>query len=152
MERQVIIVSMVRNNNQRNIGFAKTPERLNVAFSRAQELLVIIGCYSLFTKFTKTIYQPLSLFFIFDVLENSFRIQAREEKKVLEDASTWLTNFITEDKSVCYSKTLGFCNHPQFSRYCSRYEHIRNRVRILFLPLGVNNKSLNLKNNRENGF
>jgi superfamily I DNA and/or RNA helicase len=51
MERQVIIVSMVRNNNQNNIGFAKTPERVNVAFSRAQELLVIVGCHSLFTQF-----------------------------------------------------------------------------------------------------
>jgi hypothetical protein len=51
MERQVIIVSMVRNNNRKNIGFAKTPERVNVAFSRAQELLVIVGCHSLFTQF-----------------------------------------------------------------------------------------------------
>jgi superfamily I DNA and/or RNA helicase len=51
MERQVIIVSMVRNNSQKNIGFAKTPERVNVAFSRAQELLLIVGCHSLFTQF-----------------------------------------------------------------------------------------------------
>lgn len=53
MERQVIIVSMVRNNEQKNVGFAKKPERVNVAFSRAQELLVIIGCHSLFTEFTQ---------------------------------------------------------------------------------------------------
>ncbi len=53
MEREIIIVSMVRNNNQRNVGFAKKPERVNVAFSRAQELLVIIGCHSLFTEFTQ---------------------------------------------------------------------------------------------------
>jgi RecA/RadA recombinase len=51
MERQVIIVSMVRNNNQKNIGFAEKSERVNVAFSRAQELLVIVGCHPLFTKF-----------------------------------------------------------------------------------------------------
>ncbi|MBW4574155.1 MAG: AAA family ATPase [Aphanothece sp. CMT-3BRIN-NPC111] len=50
MERQVIIVSMVRNNAQGNVGFAKKPERINVAFSRAQELLVIVGCHSLFTQ------------------------------------------------------------------------------------------------------
>ncbi len=50
MERQVIIVSMVRNNERKNVGFAKKPERVNVAFSRAQELLVIIGCHSLFTQ------------------------------------------------------------------------------------------------------
>ncbi|CBN55034.1 MULTISPECIES: AAA domain-containing protein [Kamptonema] len=50
MERPIIIVSMVRNNSEGDIGFAKKPERVNVAFSRAQELLVIVGCHSLFTK------------------------------------------------------------------------------------------------------
>ncbi|MGB3513921.1 MAG: AAA domain-containing protein [Microcoleaceae cyanobacterium] len=50
MERQVIIVSMVRNNQEGKVGFAKKPERVNVAFSRAQELLIIIGCHSLFTQ------------------------------------------------------------------------------------------------------
>jgi superfamily I DNA and/or RNA helicase len=48
MERAVIIVSMVRNNSQRDIGFARRDERINVAFSRAQELLVIVGCHDLF--------------------------------------------------------------------------------------------------------
>ncbi|MEG4442073.1 AAA domain-containing protein [Microcoleus sp. AT9_B5] len=50
MERAVIIVSMVRNNPNGDIGFAKKPERVNVAFSRAQELLVVVGCHSLFTQ------------------------------------------------------------------------------------------------------
>ncbi len=50
MERPVVIVSMVRNNNQGDVGFAKKPERVNVAFSRAQELLVIVGCHDLFTS------------------------------------------------------------------------------------------------------
>ncbi|MEA5617609.1 AAA domain-containing protein [Cronbergia sp. UHCC 0137] len=50
MERPVVIVSMVRNNHQGDVGFAKKPERVNVAFSRAQELLVIVGCHSLFTQ------------------------------------------------------------------------------------------------------
>ncbi|ABG51755.1 Superfamily I DNA and RNA helicases and helicase subunits-like [Trichodesmium erythraeum IMS101] len=50
MERQVIIVSMVRNNEEGKVGFAKKPERVNVAFSRAQELLVIVGCHGLFTQ------------------------------------------------------------------------------------------------------
>ena len=45
-----MIVSMVRNNNNRDVGFAKKPERVNVAFSRAQELLVIVGCHNLFTQ------------------------------------------------------------------------------------------------------
>ncbi|HLO85214.1 MAG TPA: AAA domain-containing protein [Nostocaceae cyanobacterium] len=49
MERPVVIVSMVRNNSKGEVGFARKPERVNVAFSRAQELLVIVGCHDLFT-------------------------------------------------------------------------------------------------------
>ncbi|MEC4811758.1 MAG: AAA domain-containing protein [Scytonema sp. PMC 1069.18] len=49
MERPVIIVSTVCNNSRRDIGFSKEPERLNVACSRAQELLVVVGCHDLFT-------------------------------------------------------------------------------------------------------
>ncbi|KAB8317932.1 AAA family ATPase [Tolypothrix campylonemoides VB511288] len=52
MERPVVIVSMVRNNNKGDVGFAKKPERVNVAFSRAQELLIIVGCHDLFTRQT----------------------------------------------------------------------------------------------------
>ena len=50
MERPVIIVSTVRNNSHGSIGFAKAPERINVAFSRAQELLVVVGCQKIFTS------------------------------------------------------------------------------------------------------
>ena len=50
MERPVVIVSMVRNNHQGDVGFANKPERVNVAFSRAQELLIIVGCHDLFTS------------------------------------------------------------------------------------------------------
>ncbi|MBW4559783.1 MAG: translation initiation factor IF-2 N-terminal domain-containing protein [Mojavia pulchra JT2-VF2] len=50
MERPVVIVSMVRNNSKGDVGFAKKSERVNVAFSRAQELLVIVGCHDLFTQ------------------------------------------------------------------------------------------------------
>ncbi|WP_218107978.1 ATP-binding protein [Nostoc sp. KVJ20] len=58
MEKAVVIVSMVRNNNQGRVGFAKTPERVNVAFSRAKELLIIVGCHNLFTSIP--IYQEVS--------------------------------------------------------------------------------------------
>lgn len=50
MEREIIIVSMVRNNAQGDIGFAKRDERINVAFSRAQQLLIIVGCHDLFCQ------------------------------------------------------------------------------------------------------
>ena len=43
MERNIIIVSTVRSNPKNNIGFAKEIERINVAFSRAKRLLIVIG-------------------------------------------------------------------------------------------------------------
>lgn len=58
MEKSVIIVSMVRNNLENKFGFAQTPERVNVAFSRAKELLIIVGCHDLFTQLP--IYQKVS--------------------------------------------------------------------------------------------
>ncbi|HWL25852.1 MAG TPA: AAA domain-containing protein [Ureibacillus sp.] len=52
MEMDVILVSMVRNNDNKHgdIGFAKDYRRLNVALSRARELLVLIGSTEMFTK------------------------------------------------------------------------------------------------------
>ena len=54
MEMDVIIVSMVRNHNgQGDIGFAKDYRRLNVALSRARELLICLGSVEMFTKHAK---------------------------------------------------------------------------------------------------
>jgi superfamily I DNA and/or RNA helicase len=55
MEMDVILLSMVRNHNnkQDDIGFAKDYRRLNVALSRARELLVLIGSTKMFTERTK---------------------------------------------------------------------------------------------------
>ncbi len=47
---------------------------------------------------TETIWKSLSLIIIFDVLENEIKIQAREGRKILEDASIWLNNLLAEDK------------------------------------------------------
>ncbi len=49
-EFPIVIVSMVRNNNRGDVGHAKVPERVNVALSRAKELLVLVGCGSLFCQ------------------------------------------------------------------------------------------------------
>ncbi|MGN0620848.1 MAG: AAA domain-containing protein [Porcipelethomonas sp.] len=49
MEEDVIIISFVRNNQGHNIGFARDSRRINVAMSRAKELLVIAGCSENFT-------------------------------------------------------------------------------------------------------
>ena len=75
MERNIIIVSMVRSNciasdikqrpdiklygelgfpEQRDLGFAQSPNRLNVALSRAKRLLIIVGNSKLFRQ--KEIY------------------------------------------------------------------------------------------------
>ena len=42
-ECDIIICSLVRNNQRGNVGFASVPNRINVAFSRARRLLLIVG-------------------------------------------------------------------------------------------------------------
>ena len=63
-EMEIILLSMVRNNQnkQGDIGFAKDYRRLNVALSRAKQLLVLIGSSEMFTarakkEETKRMYQ-----------------------------------------------------------------------------------------------
>lgn len=55
MEMDVIVVSMVRNNDHKNadIGFANDYRRLNVALSRARELLMLIGSTKMFAERAK---------------------------------------------------------------------------------------------------
>lgn len=64
MEMEVIILSMVRNHQEGrgDIGFANDYRRLNVALSRAKELLVLVGSHEMFTEkvkraSTKDMYQ-----------------------------------------------------------------------------------------------
>lgn len=60
MERNIVIVSTVRSNKiirngivepNSDIGFAKAPERLNVALSRARRLLVVVGNLNFFETY-----------------------------------------------------------------------------------------------------
>ncbi|WP_416150041.1 AAA domain-containing protein [Salipaludibacillus sp. HK11] len=55
MEMDVILLSMVRNhdNKQADIGFANDYRRLNVALSRAKEMLVLVGSTQMFTEKAK---------------------------------------------------------------------------------------------------
>ncbi len=51
MERNIVIVSTVRSNKSKNIGFARESERINVAFSRAKKLLIVVGNKHLFSQY-----------------------------------------------------------------------------------------------------
>jgi len=52
-ERDFIIASMVRANSRRDIGFARSLNRINVAFSRAKQLLIILGSTETFIEINK---------------------------------------------------------------------------------------------------
>ena len=70
MESELVIVSFVRNNPYRQVGFARDPKRINVALSRAQDLLMIVGCHKLFTEmnrnesmeFYKNVFRTVDLY------------------------------------------------------------------------------------------
>lgn len=95
MERNIVIVSMVRSNiiqssrnqqpdkkrypelgypKQSSLGFAQSPNRLNVALSRAKRLLVIVGNRELFSNLE--IYQRL--FFTIEANHNNKVINQNE--------------------------------------------------------------------------
>jgi superfamily I DNA and/or RNA helicase len=42
-EADIVIHSLTRSNRRRQLGFVKDPPRLNVAFSRAQDALIVVG-------------------------------------------------------------------------------------------------------------
>ncbi len=92
MERNIIIVSMVRSNKlasfqgqqpdeiygelgypfQESLGFAESPNRLNVALSRARRLLIVVGNSEHFCK--KDIYKN-----VFETIQQNGKIISAEE-------------------------------------------------------------------------
>ena len=49
-ETDIIFYSVVRSNDEGKLGFLQDVRRLNVAFSRARELLVVVGNHQSVTK------------------------------------------------------------------------------------------------------
>lgn len=93
MERNIIIVSMVRSNkiasfqgqeadfdlypelgypNQESLGFAESPNRLNVALSRARRLLIVVGNSEHFCR--KNTYKN-----VFETIQQNGKIISAEE-------------------------------------------------------------------------
>lgn len=52
-ESDIVIASLTRGNEQGDIGFMSSPERLNVLISRARNCLIMIGNMDTFTKSKK---------------------------------------------------------------------------------------------------
>ncbi len=91
MERNIIIVSTVRSNTQtvfggktkpnQESGFAKSPQRLNVALSRGKRLLIVVGNKDFFEQVTDKFGRPLYKNAIaemtkvidFETLQNQFK-------------------------------------------------------------------------------
>ncbi len=100
MERNIIIVSMVRSNklstmgqainfdiypetgypHQDSLGFAESPNRLNVALSRARRLLIVVGNSAHFCQ--KEIYKN-----VFDKIKKNGKIYSAEELQNLVEQS-----------------------------------------------------------------
>ena len=57
-ETDIVFYSVVRSNEQGNLGFLKDVRRLNVAFSRSRELLVVVGNHHSVTKQLKINEKP----------------------------------------------------------------------------------------------
>lgn len=70
-ENRIIILSIVRNDTARNIGFLVDPERINVAMSRAQDRLVIVSSSSMWEGRPKA---PMA-----DVLEKVRELAKKDE-------------------------------------------------------------------------
>ena len=49
-ESKIVLISLVRSNNEGNIGFLKTPNRVNVMLSRAKHGMIIVGSSQTFLK------------------------------------------------------------------------------------------------------
>ncbi|TWT05389.1 AAA family ATPase [Planococcus sp. CPCC 101016] len=82
-ERDIIILSMVRNNHNKHgdIGFAKDYRRLNVALSRAKELLVMVGSSEMFTKRAKQLETRTMYKHVLEVVKKKNGLKTLEKSR-----------------------------------------------------------------------
>ncbi|ANU26204.1 AAA domain-containing protein [Planococcus versutus] len=82
-ERDIIVLSMVRNNQNKHgdIGFAKDYRRLNVALSRAKELLVLVGSSEMFTKRAKQPETRKMYQHVLDIVKKKNGLRVLEKSK-----------------------------------------------------------------------
>jgi superfamily I DNA and/or RNA helicase len=58
-QNRIVVLSLVRNNPERNMGHVRSKNRINVALSRAMDRLVIIGSAKMFDVGNNPLYQVL---------------------------------------------------------------------------------------------
>ncbi|OYU43279.1 MAG: hypothetical protein CFE44_19275 [Burkholderiales bacterium PBB4] len=75
-ENRIIILSMVRNDTSKGVGFLADPERINVAMSRAQDRLVVVSSTSMWSGRPST---PMA-----GVLEKVKELAARGEALLVD--------------------------------------------------------------------
>jgi len=80
MERNIIIISTVRNNEKGKIGFAEKLQRINVALSRAKRLLIVVGNIDHFANNTAGVHYYKE---IKRVLDNNGCIRTDKQLKEL---------------------------------------------------------------------
>jgi serine/threonine protein kinase len=74
-ENRIIILSVVRNDSSRSIGFLTDPERINVAMSRAKDRLIIVSSTAMWDSHAKT---PMH-----SVLAEVRRLQSMDDASIL---------------------------------------------------------------------
>jgi superfamily I DNA and/or RNA helicase len=67
-ENRIVIVSLVRSNERKQIGFLTTENRINVAVSRAMDRLVLVGAAAMFRKSSSKLSD------VFAHIENAGRV------------------------------------------------------------------------------
>ncbi|QSQ19645.1 AAA family ATPase [Pyxidicoccus parkwayensis] len=87
-QAEVVFVSLVRNNSyeapMQGLGFLQSPERVNVMFSRARRLLVIIGSLTHFERFRETHWADVARYVRSDA---RFIVDPRESPLSFEPAT-----------------------------------------------------------------